>query len=349
MRKPSPDPSSSGVSQRTLRKIFDVLHPVRLYKHSEPDIILADLVDRLSSSTTVSAVLQAAREVLGDPGLELWFRSPMTGLLAPGSLPVRHEQGILFARTPEGDPFAAIISSAHRRYSSRFLVTAAATCGMALETIRVRNDAEVREKELQTLATRLAEAGFTERRRLERDLHDGAQQRLLGIKARLSAQRYRSTDKETAALIDEMSDRMREVLEDLRALTRGFSPGTLAYGGLLSAIEETTDNLQLDASINIPDTRFGDTIERTLYYVISEALANVVKHAQASHVDVRVYQQQDVIYATVTDDGIGGADYSGSGLQGLADRVRALGGDLSVGDRQGVGTLLEARIPCALE
>jgi signal transduction histidine kinase len=197
------------------------------------------------------------------------------------------------------------------------------------------------------------EAGDTERRRLERDLHDGAQQRLVTLTLALGMARGRAAgvDPELETLIESASKEAKEALTELRELARGIHPAVLTETGLAGAIQALAERSPVATTITeVPRERFPAVIEATAYFVVSEALANVAKHARASTAQVSIRRLPGRLAVLVSDDGIGGVQGArperGSGLAGLADRVASAGGVLRVDSPPGSGTRLEADIPC---
>jgi PAS domain S-box-containing protein len=206
------------------------------------------------------------------------------------------------------------------------------------------------EEELRDSRKRLLEAGDAERRRLERNLHDGAQQRLvsLSLALRLAQAKLERDPKEATKLLGSASDELAQALEELRELARGIHPAVLSDRGLSAALEALAGRAPLPVEVLTPEERLPPPVEAAAYYVISEALTNVAKYAQASTVDVRVTRLNGRAVIEVADDGVGGADpLRGSGLRGLADRVEALDGRLQVVSAPGRGTVVRAEIPCA--
>jgi signal transduction histidine kinase len=203
---------------------------------------------------------------------------------------------------------------------------------------------------------RLLQAGYRERRRLERDLHDGAQQRLvsLGMSIRI-AQRHLSDEgagarAEIDGLLDQAVAELGTAVAELRAIAQGLRPLDLD-SGLGPAIRSLTTALPIPVRLDVLDEDVPDEVATTAYYVASEALANVVKHADAENIDVCVIRRDGHVVVRVSDDGRGGAvARPGSGLAGLVDRVAAAGGRFSVGQGVGTdtatGTMIEAVLPC---
>jgi signal transduction histidine kinase len=209
-------------------------------------------------------------------------------------------------------------------------------------------DAELRERleELRASRARLVEAGDAERRRLERDLHDGAQSRLVALALLLRTARAQAGG-EVAELLDRAQDELRTSLAELRELARGIHPAVLTERGLEPALQALAARVPVPVAIEADaDGRLPEPVESAAYFVVSEALANVSKYARATHARVSVRRVNGSIAVEVADDGVGGADAArGSGLRGLADRVAALDGTIALDSPPGRGTRLRADIP----
>ena len=223
--------------------------------------------------------------------------------------------------------------------------------GGLLRSHVARLDAELhaRLEELRASRARLVQAGDAERRRLERDLHDGAQSRLVGLSMLLGQVRKRlDADAEAASLLDRAQTELRTSLAELRELARGIHPAVLTERGLEPALRALAARAPVPVAIEANgDGRLPAPVEIAAYFVVSEALANVAKYAQASEATVAVRRANGRVTVEVADDGVGGADAGqGSGLRGLADRVAALDGTLSVESPAGHGTRLRVEIPC---
>src|SRR5213078_1208864 len=204
------------------------------------------------------------------------------------------------------------------------------------------------QAELKASRARIVEAADAARRRLERNLHDGAQQRLvsLSLALRLAKGRLEADPTEAGRILDAAADELAQALEELRELARGIHPAILTDRGLDAALEALAARAPLPVEIERGEANLPPPVEAAAYYVVSEALANVAKYADASSVRVSVAQQNGMARVEVSDDGVGGADPAqGSGLRGLADRVGALNGTLEVESARGAGTTIRARIP----
>jgi signal transduction histidine kinase len=210
--------------------------------------------------------------------------------------------------------------------------------------------ADAREK-LAASRARIVEAGDAERRRLERNLHDGAQQRLVTVSLTLGLLRARLEDDDAAAaavlLLERATEELRYALEELRELARGLHPAVLKERGLGPALETLAARAPFPVDVDaIPSERLPEQVEAAIYFIVSEALANAAKHARARSVTAGVRRDDGRVLVEITDDGRGGADAArGSGLQGLAGRVEALDGRLSIESPPGKGTVVRAELP----
>ena len=202
--------------------------------------------------------------------------------------------------------------------------------------------------ELNASRVRILEAGVTERRRLERNLHDGAQQRLVALAVQLRVLEKRLGEPETM-LLRAASEELAHALAELRELARGLHPAVLADRGLAPALETLASRAPLPVSVEgVPEQRLAEPLEAAVYFVVAESLANAVKHADASELQVRMSATNGELQVEIADDGRGGADPGkgdGTGLRGLADRVEALGGRLALESPLGAGTVVRAVLP----
>jgi signal transduction histidine kinase len=207
-------------------------------------------------------------------------------------------------------------------------------------------NADSREQ-LTASRTRLLTAADDARRRVVRDLHDGAQQRLVHavINLKLAEQTLQATDDEAARLVREALTHAELGNEELRELAHGILPVSLTNGGLRAGLDAVAARLDVPVRLEVPPERFAAEIEASAYFVVAEALTNVVKHAHATQAEVRAFVEDGTLHLHVRDDGTGGADPGGHGLVGIADRVTALGGQLAVRDAAGGGTLVAASMP----
>jgi len=217
--------------------------------------------------------------------------------------------------------------------------------------LRDITDRKAAEAELRASRARIVEAGDSARRRLERDLHDGAQQRLveLALDLRMARVRLDEDPANARVLLDAALDDLAHASDELRELARGIHPAALTEGGLWPALDALVTRSSTPARLlAVPKDRFSARVEATAYFTVAEALTNAARYSGARRVEVEAVRDEDCVRIEVRDDGHGGADpAAGSGLRGLADRVAALDGKLEVISPPGAGTTLRAELPCA--
>jgi signal transduction histidine kinase len=311
----------------------------------------AAIVD-LEPGAPPSRIRDALARALGDSTLQLAFRQPDgSGHLDTADRvvdPDRPDPGRAVVPVP-GPEEAVLFYDAGLELEPQLVRLTVAAAGMALEHSRLQAEVQAQLEQVRASRARIVEAGDAERRRLERDLHDGAQQRLVTLSLALAMARDRAAaDPELGSLIESASKEAREALTELRELARGIHPAVLTETGLAGAIQALVERSPVATTVTeVPDRRFPAGVEATAYFVVSEALANVAKHAGAGGAEVRICQRTGRLVVEVSDDGIGGArPEGGSGLRGLADRVASVGGVLRVDSPPGRGTRLEADLPC---
>jgi signal transduction histidine kinase len=315
---------------------------------------LPDLFRELG--TLRGAQLEAGlAKALGDPGLVLAYR-------VPGERSYIDGRGQLVALPePGGDRTTAPIERAERELGMlvydasldddpELVEAVAATAAVALDDARLQAESDDRLAQLRASRQRLVAASDAERRRLERDLHDGAQQRLVSVALSLRMIRSRlRTDPELAEqLLASAGDELSQSLEELRELARGIHPAVLNHG-LEAALTSLASRAGVPTTLSFDSAeRLPEKVELAAYFVACEALANVARYAGATRASLSVCRRNGVAVVEISDDGVGGADETaGTGLQGLADRVAALDGTLRIVSPAGVGTVLTAELPCA--
>lgn len=241
-------------------------------------------------------------------------------------------------------PLAALIHDTNLVGQRSLLEAAGTAARIALENARLHAELQAQLGTLRASRARIVAAGDAERRRVERDLHDGAQQRLLALGLALQLLRDDGAD---AQLLAEAEDELQAALRELRQLARGIHPAILTDQGLRPAISSLVDRAAIPIDAQICDGRYPEAVESAAYFVVSEALANIAKHAAAQAASVTVRQHNGRLVIEVSDDGCGGAEpAAGSGLQGLIDRVGALDGTLSIRTGNRAGTTIHAELPC---
>jgi signal transduction histidine kinase len=308
---------------------------------------LEDLRAGREPPEATGAMLAAA---LDDPDLQLLFWLPGAGVHVDAAGRVVELEGSDRARTPvrRGSfPLATVVHDSALADQPDLLESVIERAGLAIEIARLRVEVRRQLADVEASRTRIVTAGYAERRRLERDLHDGAQQRLVSIGLALRhLQGQLPAASAYAQALDDTVAELARAIEELRELARGVRPAGLD-DGLASALRELAARSRLRTSVEATDDRFEDRLETAAYFVASEALANAGKYARASRVAVSAVGRNGSLVVCVRDDGVGGAVASdGSGLTGINDRVAALGGRLTVVSPPGEGTVVTAELPC---
>ena len=248
----------------------------------------------------------------------------------------------------DGRRVAAIIHDAELDTGPELVNAAAAGAALAIDNERLKADLRARVEELRVSRVRIVEAADHARRRIERDLHDGAQQQLVSLALDLRLLRARlKDDPEAAATVEELSDKLAAALAELRELARGIHPAVLSDHGLATAIHVLVERASLPVECDLElEDRLAPATEAAAYFVVAEGLTNVIKYANAKRAAVVLRRHGTELEVTVSDDGVGGAQIdAGSGLRGLSDRLAALEGELRLDSPLGEGTRLTALIP----
>jgi PAS domain S-box-containing protein len=310
-------------------------------------------VDRDARVTYVNSAFERtfgyrAEDVIGcdlaekivPPSLREAHRRGLTRYLETGIATILDRRIELQAMRADGTEFPAELA-----------VTRTGLVGQPAFTAYVRDITDRRraEQELRASRARLVASSDTARRRVTRDLHDGAQQRLVStlISLQLAEQRWESAPQRARELLGEALNDTRRAIEDVRELAAGLHPAILTQHGLAPAVRALADRVPIPVEVDVPGTRLPAPVEASLYFFCAEALTNVVKHAQASRAWIRIAVAADQCVAEVRDDGIGGArpGPAASGLVGLSDRLGALGGTLAIISPESGGTVLRAAVP----
>jgi signal transduction histidine kinase len=315
---------------------------------------VAELVDALGHPMGPMELAEAVRRTLDDPTAVVGFCVPdreayVTAAGRPIELP---EPGSGRAATfveRAGRRVAVLVHADELLEDPSALDAVTTAAGVELERLRLEAELRARLVELQESRARVIEAADSARRRIERDLHDGAQQRFVAaaIDLRIIGARAKRVDPMLAEAIDEVIGELQGALDELRELARGIHPAVLADLGLRDALRGAAERSSIPVDVvAVPDERLPDQVEVTAYFVVLEALTNASRYADATRATVAVRTDDGAVVVQVCDDGVGGADpTAGSGLRGLADRVSALDGHLHVASPAGGGTTVTARIP----
>jgi len=317
---------------------------------------VAGLVVELQSAATAVDLRDALGRALGDATLELAYWLPSQGRYVDSDgLPVELPKGegarVATVVERDGQPVAALLHDVALRENAELVDSVCAAAALTLENERLRAELLAKLAELQASRARLVEATDTERRRIERDLHDGTQQRLVSIAMTLGlAESKLATDRPAVGpVLREARDALAFALEELRDLTQGIRPAILVERGLAAALDDLSRRAALPVRLELAVAgRLPEPVESAAYFVASEALANAAKHSHASEVRLAASSDGSTLVIDIADDGIGGAGVgAGSGLRGLADRVEAIGGRLTVSSPPGRGTTVRAEFRCA--
>jgi signal transduction histidine kinase len=311
---------------------------------------ITGLVVDLGSSAETAPLRDRLAVALGDPSLEIGYRLDERDAYVDESGRVLdlpdHRSSRVVTIIREGDePLAALVHDSAVLDDVELLESVAAAARIAVANARLQAEVRSQLEEIEASRRRIVEAGDTQRRRLERELREGAEQRLVEVAALLD-----DTDggagADFAAMLAETRAELERAQADLREFARGIHPRILTESGLAAALADAAGRAAVPVELTVTEVRSPAPIEAAAYFVCSEALANIGKYAQASRASVEVAQREGVVAVSVSDDGRGGANLdAGSGLRGLADRVEALGGRFGVTSAPGEGTVVSAELP----
>ncbi len=314
---------------------------------------VADLVLRLGR-TPPDGIRDELAHALGDPSLEVLFWRPDRNEFVDdsGRTAVVPPDGLERAVTElshDGEPIAVLVHDPALRDDPELVQAAGAAASLALENALLHDEVKTQLRKVTESRARLVATADAERRRVERDLHDGAQQRLVALALELrTAERALGATDPAARVLASAAEELRLAVDELRELARGIHPPILTEGGLAAALESLGTRSALPVTIEAEAARLPPAVEATAYFVACEALANVVKHAHATRATIDAHRENGTLVIAIADDGRGGAHADGgSGLRGLADRVEAHGGRLRVESPPGGGTRVVGEIPCA--
>ena len=310
----------------------------------------ADLLGDLDGQIQIGEVQPLLRQRLSDPGLEIGFWRPIEHRYAQadGSQLIEDDGRVATELRRDDRPYAIVL---HDPVLDRATVEAVGSIiGMALENERLHSELRAHLEEVRASRRRIVVAADEARYQVERDLHDGAQQRLvaLGLNLEMIANELDGQASESATVhLNRAREEARAAIKELRDLSRGLHPVALAEAGLRPAISALADRSPLPIETSVVEGRWPEPVEQAAYYVVAESMTNIAKHAGASAGYVEVAETDSQLVVTVSDDGVGGASPDhGTGLQGLIDRVDALGGRISVSSPAGKGTKVVTVLPC---
>jgi signal transduction histidine kinase len=318
---------------------------------------VGDLVVKLSGGLAPERLQPALAQALHDPSLEVAYWLPAQEWFA--DLEGKRielssddsERAVSILGDPSS-PIAALVYDSSLVHEGQLVDAAAAALRMALENARLQVQLRAQLEDVRESRARLVEAADTERQRVERDLHDGAQQQLVTLLLSMQmtkAEAMRRSDPETAMMVEANITALKQALVELRELGRGIHPTILTQAGFVPAIMSLAERSPIPVEVTgeLGDARLPPQLEAALYFVVSEAITNAVKHSHARRMCVSLDRRSGLAVVEVSDDGVGGAELSlGSGLRGLIDRIAAVGGRLMVKSDRAGGTTIHAEVPC---
>jgi signal transduction histidine kinase len=317
---------------------------------------VGDLVFELER-TPPQGVRDALARALDDPSLEVAFWVPERRVFVDAAgqeveLPQDGAPRSVTRLEQDDEPVAALVHDPSLLDDPKLIDAAGAAARLALANARLQADVRAQLAEVQESRRRIVTAGDERARKIERDIHDGAQQRLvaLALEFRIAQRQLgKELDPEVERLLEGAVGELQVAVDELRELARGVHPAVLTEEGLGGAIESLATRTPIPVRVlSLPEERLAPEIEAAAYFVVCEAIANAVKHSQATAVRVRAERSNGRLVVAVEDDGVGGADEAaGSGLRGLVDRVEAHGGTLRVESPPGKGTRVIGELPCA--
>jgi signal transduction histidine kinase len=314
---------------------------------------ISDLVVELGRAPEPGRLRDALARALRDPTLELGYWLPDSDEYVDvdgkqvSVTPIATRTVTLLER--HGRKVAALVHDAALGEDTALLDGVSSAAGLALENERLLAELRSQLEETKDSRTRIVEAGVTERRRLERNLHDGAQQRLVTVSLHLRMAQETMHDDPSAAeaMFERVGDDLKQALEELRELARGLHPAVLTDRGLAPALQSIANRAPFPVEITgVPVLRLPEAVEAAVYYVVAESLTNAAKYADASEARVELSRTNETVVVEIRDNGSGGASLSGgSGIRGLVDRIEALGGQVELESPAGAGTVIRAKLP----
>lgn len=306
--------------------------------------LVAEHLGAAGPTRSIEATLAAA---LHDPtlGLAYWLPADCRWITAEGR-PATVEPGDI-ELSRNGAPVARLRLD-RARADARLACELGSEAVAELDNVRLRAEVASQLEEVRQSRARIVTAQAAERHRIERNLHDGAQQRLLGLAMQLRAAQMGTSadDASDRQVLDRAVKEIGAAVRELRDLATGLNPAILADGGLPAALDDLAGRAPLPVDLDVPPVRLAPAVEEALWFVACEAVANTIKHAGAGRARIMLVAGHGTARLVCADDGIGGADLRGSGLRGIADRTEAIGGSLRLHSPPGEGTTIEAVIPC---
>ena len=340
-------------AERLALGLVPIAYLVGLFRERMGRLGVSDLIVELSRGVEPGRLRDAIARALRDPSLQLgfWIRDPDEYVDVEGQavsvIPGPDRAVTILER--HGRRVAALVHDPALNEDPALLDAVSSAAGLALENERLLAELRARLDEVRDSRTRLVEASVTERRRLERNLHDGAQQRLvtLALHLRMAQETLQDDPQATGTILAGAGEELKQALDELRELARGLHPAVLTDRGLAPALQSLANRSPFPVEVTgVPDVRLPEPTEAALYYVVAESLTNAAKHSGATEGRVELSTTTEKVVVDIRDNGSGGASMArGSGLRGLADRIEALGGEFHVRSPREGGTLIQAALP----
>ena len=341
-------------AQRLAFGVVPIAYLFGLFRARMGRLGVSDLIVELGRGLEPGRLRDAIAHALRDPSLELgfWIRDPDEYVDVHGHpvsvVPAAPGRAVTIIER-HGRKVAALVHDPALSENPALLDAVSSAAGLALENERLLAELRAQLDEVRDSRARIVDASVTERRRLERNLHDGAQQRLvtLSLHLRMAQETLHDDPQGAGAILEGVGDDLKQALEELRELARGLHPAVLTDRGLAPALQSLANRSTFPVAIaGVPAIRVPEPVEAALYYVVAESLTNAAKHSRATRGRVELSTTSDTVAVEIRDDGSGGASMTrGSGIRGLADRVEALGGVLRFHSPVGGGTVVRAELP----
>lgn len=346
-------PLNLQIAQQLAFGVVPIAYLVGLLRARMGRAGVGDLIVELSRGIEPGLLRDTIARALRDPSLELgfWIRDPDAYVNVEGSpVSVAPAPGrAVTSLERHGRKIAVLVHDVALSENPALLEAVASAAGLALENERLLAELRVQLDEVRDSRTRLVEASVTERRRLERNLHDGAQQRLvtLSLHLRMAQETLHDDPRAAEAMLESVAADLKQALEELRELARGLHPAVLTDRGLAPALQSLANRSPFPVEVaGVSPQRLPEPVEAALYYVVAESLTNAAKHSKATEGRVELSTTPDAVVVEIRDNGSGGASLTGgSGLRGLVDRIEALGGKLRLQSDVGRGTVIQAELP----
>jgi signal transduction histidine kinase len=340
-------------AQRLAFGVVPIAYLFGLFRARMGRLGVSDLIVELGRGLEPGRLRDAIAHALRDPSLELgfWIRDPDEYVDVDGHpvsvVPAPGRAVTIIER--HGRKVAALVHDPALSENPALLDAVSSAAGLALENERLLAELRAQLDEVRDSRARILDASVAERRRLERNLHDGAQQRLvtLSLHLRMAQETLHEDPQGAQAMLEGVGEDLKQALEELRELARGLHPAVLTDRGLAPALQSLANRSTFPVAITgVPAIRLPEPVEAALYYVVAESLTNAAKHSRATKGSVELSTTSETVAVEIRDNGSGGASMSsGSGLRGLADRVEALGGELRYQSPAGGGTVIRAELP----